>query len=80
MALRWRKCEVLIFDPADDHHVVRPSLLFFGSFAYEQPAYYMSKNAIDVMVKRNKRRQLLQRAGLGLLMLSFVLAGLSLLS
>jgi hypothetical protein len=55
-------------------------LLFFGSFAYEQPAYYMSKNAIDVMVKRNKRRQLLQRAGLGLLMLSFVLAGLSLLS
>ena len=55
-------------------------LLFFGSFAYEQPAYYMSKNSIDAMVKRNKKRQLLQRAGLGLIMLSFVLAGLSVLS
>jgi hypothetical protein len=55
-------------------------LLFFGSFAYEQPAYYMSKNAIDVMVKRNKRRQVFQRMGLGLIMLSFVVAGLSVLS
>jgi hypothetical protein len=55
-------------------------LLFFGSFAYEQPAYYMSKNSIDAMVQRNKKRQLLQRAGLGLIMLSFVLAGLSVLS
>jgi hypothetical protein len=55
-------------------------LLFYGSFVYEQPAYYMSKNMIDAMVKRNKRRQLFQRAGLGLIMLSFVLAGLSVLS
>lgn len=55
-------------------------LLFFGSFAYEQPAYYMSKNAIDVIIKRNKRRQLFQRAGLGLIMISFLLAGLSVLS
>jgi hypothetical protein len=29
------------------------------------------------MAKRNKRRQLRQRIGLGLLMLSFVLAGFS---
>jgi len=55
-------------------------LLFFGSFAYEQPAYYMSKNMIDAMVKRNKRRQLFQRAGLGLIMISFLLAGFSVLS
>jgi hypothetical protein len=55
-------------------------LLFFGSFSYEQPAYYMSKNSIDAMVKRNKKRQSLQRASLGLIMLSFVLAGLSVLS
>jgi hypothetical protein len=55
-------------------------LLFFGSFAYEQPAYYMSKNMNDAMVKRNTRRQVFQRMGLGLIMLSFVLAGLSVLS
>jgi hypothetical protein len=55
-------------------------LLFFGSFAYEQPGYYMNKNLLDDMVKRNKRRRLLQRTGLGLIMLSFVLAGFSVLS
>jgi hypothetical protein len=52
-------------------------LLFFGSFAYEQPSYYANQKLIDDMVKRNKRRQLLQRTGLGLLMLSFVLGGAS---
>ena len=52
-------------------------LLFFGGFAYEQPSYYANQKLIDAMVKRNKRRQLLQRTGLGLLMLSFVLAGFS---
>jgi hypothetical protein len=51
--------------------------LFFGSFAYEQPSYYANQKLIDDMIKRNKRRQLLQRTGLGLLMLSFVLGGAS---
>jgi hypothetical protein len=51
--------------------------LFFGSFAYEQPPAYMSRELVDGLVKRNKRRQLLQRIGLGFLMLSFVLAGFS---
>jgi hypothetical protein len=52
-------------------------LLFFGSFAYEQPPYYTKPAMIAALIKRNKRRQLLQRAGLGLIMLSFVLAGFS---
>ncbi len=52
-------------------------LLFFGSFAYEGFAPYYNKEIIDAQVKRNKRRQRLQRAGLLLLILSFVLAGLS---
>jgi hypothetical protein len=51
--------------------------LFFGSFAYEQPSAYMNHEFIDAMVKRNKRRRLFQNMGLGFLMLSFVLAGLS---
>jgi len=55
-------------------------LLFFGSFAYEQTPYYSNQTMLDAMVKRNKRRRMLQRAGLGLIMLSFVLAGLSVLS
>jgi hypothetical protein len=55
-------------------------LLFFGSFAYEQPPYYTKPAMIAALIKRNKRRQLLQRAGLGFIMLSFVLAGLSVLS
>jgi hypothetical protein len=55
-------------------------LLFFGSFAYEQPPYYTKPAMIAALIKRNKRRQLLQRTGLGLIMLSFVLAGFSVLS
>jgi hypothetical protein len=51
--------------------------LFFGSFAYEQPSAYMSLQLIADMVKRNKKRQFRQRIGLGFLMLSFVLAGFS---
>jgi hypothetical protein len=51
--------------------------LFFGSFAYEQPSAYMSPQLIGDMVKRNKKRQFRQRIGLGFLMLSFVLAGFS---
>jgi len=54
-------------------------LLFFGSFAFEGFAPYYNKEIIDAQVKRNKRRQRLQRAGLSLLLLSFVLAGLSVL-
>jgi hypothetical protein len=51
--------------------------LFFGSFAYEQPSAYMNREFIDAMVKRNRRRRLLQQTGLGFLMLSFILAGFS---
>jgi hypothetical protein len=51
--------------------------LFFGSFAYEQPSAYMNAELIGDMVKRNKKRQFRQRIGLGFLMLSFVLAGFS---
>lgn len=52
-------------------------LLFFGSFAYEGFGAYYNQEMIDAQVKRNKRRRWVQRAGLLLLMLSFVLAGLS---
>jgi hypothetical protein len=51
--------------------------LFFGSFAYEQLSPYSNPEIIRDMAKRNKRRQFRQRIGLGLLMLSFVLAGIS---
>ena len=50
-------------------------LLFFGSFAYEVPPAYFNQEMVDGLRKRNKRRQQLQRAGLALLMLSFVLGG-----
>jgi len=52
-------------------------LLFFGSFAYEQPSVYFNQEMVDALRKRNKRRQRLQRAGLGFLMLSFILGGVS---
>jgi hypothetical protein len=52
-------------------------LLFFGSFAYEQPSVWMNAELVADMTKRNKRRRLLQQSGLSLLMLSFVLGGLS---
>jgi hypothetical protein len=52
-------------------------LLFFGSFAYEAPAAYMSAKLVADMTKRNKRRQFKQRLGLLLLLLSFILAGAS---
>jgi hypothetical protein len=51
--------------------------LFFGSFAYEQLPPYTNPEIIRDMAERNKRRQFRQRIGLGLLMLSFVLAGFS---
>jgi hypothetical protein len=51
--------------------------LFFGSFAYEQLSPYSNPEIIRDMAKRNQRRQFRQRIGLGLLMLSFVLAGFS---
>ena len=49
--------------------------LFFGSFAYEQLSPYTNPEIIRDIAKRNKRRQFRQGVGLGLLMLSFVLAG-----
>jgi hypothetical protein len=51
--------------------------LFFGSFAYEQFPYYANPELIAAVAKRNKKRQFRQRIGLGLLMLSFILAGFS---
>ncbi|MGO8738184.1 hypothetical protein [Rhodoblastus sp.] len=50
-------------------------LLFKGSFAFEAPAAYMNKQLIDEMIARNLRRYRFQRAGLSLLMVSFLLAG-----
>jgi hypothetical protein len=52
-------------------------LLFFGSFAYEQPPAYFTKEMADGLRERNRRRQRLRRVGLGFLMLSFVLGGIS---
>ena len=49
--------------------------LFFGSFAYEQLSPNTNPEIIRDMAERNKRRRFRQRIGLGLLMLSFVLAG-----
>jgi hypothetical protein len=51
--------------------------LLFGSFAYEQLSPYVNSKIIGDMARRNRKRQLLQRIGLGFLMLSFVLAGFS---
>jgi len=54
-------------------------LLYKGSFAYEQFPYYTSRASVAEASQRNRRRQRLQRAGLSLIMLSFVLAGISVL-
>jgi hypothetical protein len=51
--------------------------LFFGSFAYEQLSPYVNSKIIDDIARRNRKRQFRQRIGLGFLMLSFILAGLS---
>ena len=53
-------------------------LLYRGSFALEAPAAFADDAFIADMVARNKKRQRLQRAGLSLLMLSFLLGGASL--
>jgi hypothetical protein len=54
-------------------------LLYKGSFAYEQMAYYSNHAMAEEVGKRNKTRHSLQRAGLILIMISFVLAGISVL-
>jgi chromosome condensin MukBEF MukE localization factor len=64
------------FHTKENDNATGTLLLFF----YEQPPYYTKPAMIAALIKRNKRRQLLQRAGLGLIMLSFVLAGFSVLS
>jgi hypothetical protein len=51
--------------------------LYRGSFAYEQPSFYANQQLLEEMGKRNKKRRQFQRIGLGLLMISFVLAGFS---
>jgi hypothetical protein len=56
--------------------------LFFGSYAYETgplnttfaEAFLAEKAGIDA---RNRRRMIMQRIGLGLIMVSFALAGVS---
>jgi hypothetical protein len=52
-------------------------LLCRGSFAYEQPSFYANRKSMEEMGKRNKKRRRYQRAGLGVLMISFILAGVS---
>jgi hypothetical protein len=56
---------------------VGTAMLYKGSFAFEAPAAYASPEFVAAMSKRNRNRQLLQRLGLALLTLSFVLAGTS---
>ena len=58
---------------------VGTGLLFKGSFAYESPAFWADDAMLNDMRDRNRHRQLLQRTGLGLLMFSFALAGVSVL-
>jgi hypothetical protein len=50
--------------------------LFFGSFAYEQLSPYTNPEIIRDMAKRNKRRQLRQRIGLGVAHAQFRFGGL----
>jgi hypothetical protein len=57
---------------------VGTGLLYKGSFAYEQPGGWMDDALLTRMTERNKHRQCMQRCGLFLLMVSFVLAGASL--
>jgi hypothetical protein len=54
-------------------------LLYKGSFAYEQFSHYASRASVAEMSQRNRKRHRLQRAGLLLIMISFVLAGISVL-
>jgi hypothetical protein len=62
--------------------VVGTLFLFFGSYAYETgplnasfaEAFLAEKAGIDA---RNRWRMIIQRTGLGLLMVSFALAGMS---
>jgi hypothetical protein len=53
-------------------------LLFKGSFTYESHGGYMTPQLVQKMGQRNLPRQRLQRAGLALLTISFVLSGVSL--
>lgn len=53
--------------------------LYLGSFAYEQFPYYASRASVAETSRRNRKRQRLQRVGLALIMISFVLAGISVL-
>jgi hypothetical protein len=54
-------------------------LLYKGSFAYEQLMPYVNNAMIDEISKRNKKRHAFQRAGLILIMISFLLAGIGVL-
>ncbi len=51
--------------------------LYKGSFAYEQPAMWGSDEGNKAMYARNRKRQIFQRAGLGLICLSFCLQGVA---
>ncbi len=48
-------------------------LLYKGSFSFEAPAVYADEKFLNDMAKRNKRRQLIQRAGMIFLFIGFLL-------
>jgi hypothetical protein len=52
-------------------------LIYRGSFAFESPGFIVDDELMKKINARNRRRHILQRLGLGLLMISFVLAGIS---
>ena len=54
-------------------------VLFNGRFAYESFSPWQSRDgkAVEAQTKRNLRRQLKQRIGLGLILVSFVLQGIA---
>ncbi len=57
------------------------TLLFKGSFAFEPVgSFYTDAETTRITSARNRKRLLLQRTGLGFLMLSFILAGLSVIA
>jgi multisubunit Na+/H+ antiporter MnhG subunit len=52
-------------------------VLFNGSFAYESFPQYYSRDgeAVKAQTARNRRRQIMQRIGIGLILASFVVQG-----
>lgn len=67
---------------ADALGAVGAALLYKGSFAYEAPAFYFDAQGkmLEAMKKRNERRQVMQRAGFCLILVSFILQAVSTIS